>query len=77
MAVKIKQKLLATIEETPESKLGEVLDFLEFLLEKERHKEKRTIDLNPSNDPILKYIGGVAHGSLAENIDGELYGDKA
>ncbi|MGA7877952.1 MAG: DUF2281 domain-containing protein [Desulfoferrobacter sp.] len=76
MVAKIKQKLLATIEETPESKLGEVLDFLEFLLEKERHKEKKTIDLEPGNDPILEYIGGVAHGSLAENIDGELYGER-
>ena len=70
MATKIKEKLLATIEEVPESKLGELLDFLEFILEKERHKEKGTIDLESGNDPILEYIGGVAHGSLAEDVDG-------
>jgi len=36
MAKMIKQRLLTTIEEIPASKLGEVLDFMEFLLEKER-----------------------------------------
>lgn len=77
MAINIKEKLLRTIEEIPESKLGEVLDFLEFLLEKDRHKEERRFDLEPGNDPILEYIGGVAHGSLAEDIDSELYGEKA
>ncbi len=77
MAIKIKERLLATIEEIPESKLGEILDFMEFLLEKERHKGERRLDLEPGKDPILEYIGGVTHGSLAEDIDGELYGEKA
>jgi hypothetical protein len=77
MAIKIKERLLTTIEEIPESKLGEALDFMEFLLEKERHKEERRLDLEPGKDPILEYIGGVTHGSLAEDIDGELYGEKA
>ena len=30
--------------------------------------------LNPEDDPLLKLIGGVEHGSLAQNLDEELYG---
>ena len=76
MPIKIKERLLATIEEIPESKLEEVLDFIEFVLDKERHVQEKN-DLEPMKDPILEYIGGVTHGSLAENIDDELYGEKS
>ncbi|MBT9440182.1 MAG: DUF2281 domain-containing protein [Deltaproteobacteria bacterium] len=77
MAKMIKQRLLTTIEEIPASKLGEVLDFMEFLLEKERNKKKGELDIEPGKDPILEFIGGVSHGSLAKDIDSELYGEKA
>ncbi len=77
MAKMIRQRLFTTIEEIPESKLGEVLDFMEFLLKKERDKKKRKLDLEPGKDPILEFIGGVSHGSLAKDIDSELYGEKA
>ena len=77
MAKMIKQRLLTTIEEIPESKLGELLDFMEFLLEKERNKKKGKLELEPGKDPILEFIGGVSHGSLAKDIDSELYGEKA
>ncbi len=73
MAKMIKQRLLTTIEEIPESKLGEVLDFIEFLLKKERNRKKGNLDLEPGKDPILEFIGGVSHGSLAKDIDNELY----
>ena len=69
MAKMIKQRLLTTIEEIPASKLGEVLDFMEFLLEKERNKKKGELDIEPGKDPILEFIGGVSHGSLAKDID--------
>jgi len=77
MAKMIKQRLLTTIEKIPASKLGEVLDFMEFLLEKERNKKKEELDIEPGKDPILEFIGGVSHGSLAKDIDSELYGEKA
>ncbi len=77
MAKMIKQRLLTTIDEIPASKLGEVLDFMEFLLEKERNKKKGELDIEPGKDPILDFIGGVSHGSLAKGIDSELYGEKA
>lgn len=76
MTKKIKERLLATIEEIPESKLDEVLDFTEFLIAKERNKQESRLDLEPEKDPIIDYIGGVTHGSLAEGIDNELYGEK-
>ena len=77
MAKEIKERLLTTIEKIPESKLGELLDFMEFLLEKERRNLKKRSDLDPGRDPILEFIGGVSHGSLAKDIDRELYGENA
>lgn len=50
---------------------------MEFLLEKERNKKKGELDIEPGKDPILEFIGGVSHGSLAKDIDSELYGEKA
>jgi hypothetical protein len=75
MAKEVRERLLTTIEEIPESKLGEVLDFMECLLEKERHKKETRSALDPRKDPILEYIGGVSHGTLAKDIDAELYGE--
>lgn len=77
MAKEIKERLLTAIEEIPESKLGELLDFMEFLLEKERRNLERRSDLDPGRDPILEFIGGVSYGSLAKDIDRELYGENA
>jgi len=77
MAKEIKERLHTTIEEIPESKLGEILDFMEFLLEKERRNSKKSFDRDPEKDPILEFIGGVSHGSLAKDIDNELYGENS
>ena len=33
--------------------------------------------IDPGRDPILEFIGGVSHGSLAKDIDRELYGENA
>ena len=77
MAKEIKERLITAIEEIPEGKLGELLDFMEFLLEKERRNSKKRFDLDPGRDPILEFIGGVSHGSLAKDIDSELYGENA
>lgn len=76
MAIKIKERLLTAIEGIPKNKLGEVLDFMEFLLVKEQYKKKGKLVLDPGKDPILEFIGGVSHGSLAKDIDKELYGEK-
>jgi hypothetical protein len=79
MTKKIRERLLSTLEALPESRLEELLDFVEFLLTREHRKNKptREVDFDPAQDPILEYIGGVAHGSLAQDIDRELYGEEA
>jgi hypothetical protein len=38
MENKVKERLLTSIEQMPENKLGELLDFTELLLEKERRQ---------------------------------------
>ncbi len=60
----------------PDDRLREVLDYVELLLSKGQKvvgiPPQETLD--PGKDSILAYSGGVAHGSLAHNIDEELYG---
>ena len=69
------EKLTAAVERLPASKAQEVLDFVEFLITKEEQTRAVTgAEPDPAKDPILSFIGGVSHGSLAHNIDGELYG---
>ncbi|RCV64633.1 hypothetical protein C5S53_07705 [Methanophagales archaeon] len=63
-----------SIARLSEDKLAEVFDFVSFLLAREQRAEKAE-DLDPKKDPLLKYISGVSHGSLAKDIDRELYGD--
>ncbi len=68
---KTKQQLLSEIEVLPEESLKELLDFAEYL-----HKMKESKDLMNKENPILEFIGGVSHGSLARKIDEELYGSE-
>jgi hypothetical protein len=62
------QKLTAAIAKLPPYKVQEVIDFVEFLLYREELPEDPQ-----GQDPLQAYIGGVAHGTLATNIDEELY----
>ena len=74
MAYKVKERLYTTIEQLPEARLAEVLEFTEFLLKRE-HRTSYAADAHDlSEDPLLEYIGGVSHGSLAKDIDAEVYG---
>ena len=73
----LRERLAQEIIQLPEDKLAEVLNFAGSLLTKE-HKvwaPGSPGDLDPAQDPILKFIGGVSHGSLAKDIDRELYGE--
>jgi hypothetical protein len=74
-----KAKILEALDALPEARQREVLDFVEFLQGRPRVPEEMpsddgTEDLNPEDDPILDAIGSVSHGSLAQNIDEDLYG---
>jgi hypothetical protein len=74
---RIQDKIAAAVEALPEDKQEEVLDFAEFLRER---LEPPTGDgappetLDPADNPLRDLIGSVSHGSLAQNIDEELYG---
>jgi hypothetical protein len=72
----LKEQLTRELARLPEERLYEVLRFVEFLLHQEQQARAETLpqERDPAQDPILQYSGGVAHGSLARNIDQELYG---
>lgn len=70
-----KEKVLAALEELPEEKVKEILDFTEFLLLREKVKNSE-LTLDPDKDPILKMIGLANVSPFADKIDDELYGDQ-
>jgi hypothetical protein len=72
----LKAQLVQELGKLPEDRLREVLDFVEYLLWQEQKVQQAKLiqELEPSQDPLLKFIGGVSHGSLAQGIDQELYG---
>jgi hypothetical protein len=70
-----KEKVLAALEELPEEKVKELLDFIESLLLKEKAKKSEPI-LDPDKDPILKLIGLADVEPFADKIDDALYGKR-
>ena len=63
----LKQQLLEKVTDLSESRLQEVLDFIDFL----RFREQK------SEDPILRVAGYLSGNPLsAEAIDEELYGKE-
>lgn len=71
----LKERLMEELEKLSEERLKEVLDFVGFLRAKEQSQSSQlSNDLDPQKDPLLQFIGGVSHGSLAQGIDEELYG---
>ncbi|MBI4490982.1 MAG: DUF2281 domain-containing protein [Deltaproteobacteria bacterium] len=73
----LKERLAREIGKLPEGTLREVLDFVRYLLSKEQKARggEPERDLDPAKDPLLKFIGGVSHGSLAKDVDKDLYGE--
>lgn len=72
----IKQKMMFVMEELPAAKLEQILEFMEHLLQDELKEKHKASGLDPQDDPIMDYIGGASHGSLAFGIDKELYGGR-
>ena len=72
----LKEQLVRELARLPEERLHEVLHFVESLLRQEQQARAETLlqECDPEQDPLLQYSGGVAHGSLARDIDEELYG---
>lgn len=69
----LKNKIVQEISDLPAEKLGDVLTFVSKLGDEEKQSKGKPGG-EPERDPILKFIGGVSHGSLAHEIDDELYG---
>jgi hypothetical protein len=70
-----KEKVLAALEELPEEKVKEILDFTESLLLREKAKKSQPT-LDPGEDPILGLIGLANEAPFADKIDDDLYGDR-
>ncbi len=69
-----KKRLLETLEKVPDKNIPEVLDFVEFLLNRQIKKRsiRRKVYFDPRKDPVLKLMG-IAE-PFAKRIDQELYG---
>lgn len=64
--------LLKQSSKLPAEKLREVIDFTEFLVSK-----AATPDAGIRTDGALKrFVGGISHGTIARDIDDELYGSS-
>jgi hypothetical protein len=73
---KLVNKIVREIDDLPEASLHEVLAFVARLSNGEVSKGIKTnASGSPERDPIFKFIGGVSHGSLAHDVERELYGD--
>jgi len=71
----LKQVLLHKLEQLPEDRLCEVVDFVGFLLSQtETRAAKQPDGLEPDKDPLLDLIGQVEARPFAHIIDEELYG---
>jgi len=72
----LKERLIEEIERLPRERLQEVLDFVGYLLSKEQRTQAvaQERELDPAKDSLLQFIGRVSHGSLAKDIDNDLYG---
>lgn len=66
---KLVSQIVQEIDNLPEESLREVLDFVARLSNGEVSEGiKAETGRAPECDPILKFIGGVSHGSLAHDI---------
>lgn len=68
-----KQAIFEAIEQLPEQHLADVLRYVQHLVRTQ--KSTQPTPPNSSTDPLATFIGAVSHGSLAANLDNELYGD--
>jgi len=73
----VQERLIEELAKLSENRLQEVLDFVGYLLKEQKEQTAEPEqDLAPAKDPLLKFIAGVSHGSLAKGIDRELYGEE-
>ncbi|MDZ7721997.1 MAG: hypothetical protein U5R06_04005 [candidate division KSB1 bacterium] len=77
-STEMKEKIINDIKKLPEDSLEEIMDFISFKLSRINHKDTPAQPVqkkaDSSKDPLVEYIGSIEHGSLAKDIDKELYG---
>jgi peptidoglycan hydrolase CwlO-like protein len=70
----IRQTLQQKLENLPDAQLQEILQFVNDLPSQMSEFQNSNINqLDSDIDPLSEFIGAVSHGSLAQNIDRELY----
>ncbi|NJM69006.1 MAG: hypothetical protein HC862_01610 [Scytonema sp. RU_4_4] len=67
-----KDAIFEVIEQLPEQQLEDVLRYVQQLASGNPQNQNPPTS---SSDPLANFIGAVSHGSLAVNLDSELYGD--
>lgn len=70
----VRERIADVLDNLPEHRQAEVLDFARFLQVRERRAQPVTSEKPPAEDLLADYVGGVEHGRLAQGIDEELYG---
>ncbi len=68
-----RNEVIGCIDDLSEKQLDLVLQYIKRILAPQSHKA-RTVNMEKQGRFIEEYIGGISHGTLADNIDGELYG---
>ena len=71
MNERLTEYLLKQSSKLPTPQLREVIDFTEFLLSK---TSPPVATATTSQNSLNRFLGGITHGSLAGNIDNDLYG---
>ena len=73
--VPVKERIIRRLEDLRESRLHEVLDFVEFLAWKEGSPQNGNMGAGQGDDPILAVAGSLSFAPMTnEEIDQELYG---
>lgn len=71
--------LILKIKKLPENRIKQVIDFVNFLYFNEINvystsENKGELKVHQDENVLMRYIGGVNNGSLAKDIDNDLYG---
>jgi hypothetical protein len=73
----VKRELLKEIDKLPEHQLQSVLRFVHALSsgsDRSHSPQELQEQASVQVDPLADFIGAVSHGSLAQKLDDELYG---
>lgn len=69
----VKEELLAEIEQVPDYRLSDVLDFVRYIQYQERQRHQAPHTNGDQEDPWADFIGASSVEPFADKIDEELY----